>query len=63
MRAAGNLIFSPESRARAPDADPAGADLYPGMQAEVQIVTGEATALNYLLRPAVESSGRALREN
>ena len=37
-------------------------DLYPGMQAEVMIVTGEDTPLNYILRPALQSFGRALRE-
>ena len=36
--------------------------LYPGMQAEVMIVTGERTALEYILRPITRSFDRALRE-
>lgn len=36
--------------------------LQPGMPAEVMIVTGERTALEYLLEPIVTSLGRALRE-
>ena len=36
--------------------------LQPGMPAEVMIVTGERTALEYLLEPIVASFGRALRE-
>ena len=38
-------------------------ELYPGMQAEVMIVTGERTALEYLVRPVTRSFGRALRED
>ena len=37
-------------------------ELYPGMQAEVMIVTGERTALEYILRPVTRSFDRALRE-
>ena len=40
-----------------------GATLYPGMQAEVMIVTGERTPLDYLLRPILSSLNRAFREN
>lgn len=36
--------------------------LRPGMPAEVMVVTGERTALEYLLEPIVTSLGRALRE-
>ncbi len=36
--------------------------LTPGMQADVLIVTGARTLLDYLLTPVVESLGRALRE-
>ena len=36
--------------------------LQPGMPAEVMIVTGKRTALDYLLKPIVASFGRALRE-
>ena len=36
--------------------------LTPGMQADVLIVTGARTLLDYLLTPIVESLGRALRE-
>ena len=36
--------------------------LYPGMQAEVMIVTGSRTALDYLLEPLVLSLNRAFRE-
>ena len=41
----------------------AGLKLQPGMPAEVMIVTGERTALEYLLEPIVASFGRALRED
>ena len=36
--------------------------LQPGMPAEVMIITGKRTALDYLLKPIVASFGRALRE-
>ena len=36
--------------------------LQPGMPAEVMIITGKRTALDYLLKPIVASLGRALRE-
>ena len=36
--------------------------LQPGMPAEVMIITGKRTALDYLLKPIVTSFGRALRE-
>ena len=39
-----------------------GAALYPGMQAEVIVITGERTALSYLMRPLLRSFNRALRE-
>ena len=49
------------------DDDPAekldGERLYPGMQAEVMIVTGARTTLDYLSRPLVDSFNRAFREN
>lgn len=37
--------------------------LYPGMQAEVMIVTGARTALDYFLRPLFDSFNRAFRES
>jgi len=37
--------------------------LYPGMQAEVMIVTGERTVLDYIFRPLSQSLGRAFRED
>ena len=37
-------------------------ELVPGMPAEVMIVTGARTLLDYVLTPIVESLGRALRE-
>jgi len=40
-----------------------GAELYPGMQAEVMIVTGEQTALEYFLKPLTSSLNRAFRED
>lgn len=40
-----------------------GAHLYPGMQAEVMIVTGAQTPLEYLVRPLLDSFNRALRES
>ena len=39
-----------------------GLTLQPGMPAEVMIVTGKRTPLDYLLNPIVTSLGRALRE-
>ena len=39
-----------------------GLKLQPGMPAEVMIVTGKRTPLDYLLKPIVTSFGRALRE-
>jgi HlyD family type I secretion membrane fusion protein len=38
-------------------------ELYPGMPAEVMIATGERTALDYALRPVLDSFGRAFRED
>ena len=40
-----------------------GAELYPGMQADVMIVTGAQTPLEYLVRPITTSLNRAMREN
>ena len=40
-----------------------GAALYPGMPVEAMIVTGEHTALDYLLQPVRRSFNRAFREN
>ena len=40
-----------------------GAPLYPGMQAEVMIITGERTTLDYLLQPITQSIERAFRES
>ena len=37
--------------------------LYPGMQAEVMIVTGERTMLDYFFRPLINSFHRAFRES
>ena len=37
--------------------------LVPGMLAEVMIVTGSATPAEYLLKPIVDTLGRALHEN
>jgi HlyD family type I secretion membrane fusion protein len=39
------------------------AELYPGMQAEVMIVTGARSALDYLLEPLLRSLDRAFRES
>lgn len=39
-----------------------GPTLYPGMQAEVMIVTGNNTPLDYLLRPLTRSLRRAMRD-
>ncbi len=41
----------------------AGAELCPGMQAEVMIVTGARSALDYLLEPLMKSFNRAFRES
>ena len=40
-----------------------GVPLYPGMQAEVMIVTGERSALDYLIRPFARSLNRAFRKD
>ena len=42
---------------------PSGAALQPGMPAEVMIVTGERTALQYLIDPLRSRVARALRED
>lgn len=39
-----------------------GAELYPGMAAQVMIATGSRTALDYVLRPVTRSLERAFRE-
>ena len=39
-----------------------GLKLYPGMQAEVMIITGNRTPLSYLIKPITDSFNRALRE-
>ena len=53
-----------EARIALDPGQPALADLelVPGMPAEVMIVTGARTPLDYVLTPIVESLGRALRE-
>lgn len=38
-------------------------ELYPGMQAEVMVVTGERTLVDYITRPVRDSFNRALRED
>jgi HlyD family type I secretion membrane fusion protein len=40
-----------------------GGDLYPGMPAEVMVVTGEQTAFEYILTPVTDSFRRAFRED
>ena len=40
-----------------------GETLYPGMQAEVLIVTGSRTPMDYLMEPLISSINRALRED
>ena len=40
-----------------------GLELVPGMPAEVMIVTGSATPVEYLLKPILVSLGRSLRED
>jgi HlyD family secretion protein len=37
--------------------------LYPGMQAEVMIITGERTVLDYVFKPILRSLSRAFRED
>ncbi|WP_157953688.1 HlyD family type I secretion periplasmic adaptor subunit [Oceanimonas marisflavi] len=41
---------------------PAGAELYPGMQAEVIVLTGAHTPIDYLLDPLRRGLNRAMRE-
>lgn len=40
-----------------------GAKIHPGMQADVVIITGERTMIDYLVSPISRSFNRALREN
>ena len=40
-----------------------GVEIVPGMQAEVMIITGEQTPLDYLINPISASLNRAWREN
>jgi len=40
-----------------------GAPVYPGMQADVMIITGDRTALQYFLKPIVKSFNRAFRDD
>ena len=42
---------------------PKNKPLYPGMPVEVLIVTGERTALSYLIEPITRSLNRSMREN
>ena len=51
-------IELPESTPQAPLSA-----LFPGMQAEVIIVTGKRTALDYVLRPLTRAFDRALRKD
>ena len=46
----------------APSELPKDVQLYPGMPAEVMILTGERTHLNYLIAPLSRSFRRAFRE-
>ncbi len=39
-----------------------GAQLYPGMPAEVTVVTGARTALDYIVAPIARSLERAMKE-
>ena len=36
--------------------------IYPGMTAEVDILTGKKTVLSYLLKPVIKAKAYALRE-
>ena len=40
-----------------------GAEIYPGMQVQTMIVTGERSALGYLLRPILQNIERAMLED
>lgn len=40
-----------------------GATLYPGMQADVMIITGQRTAMQYFLKPIIKSFNRAFRDD
>lgn len=40
-----------------------GASLYPGMQADVMIITGQRTAMQYFLKPIIKSFNRAFRDD
>ncbi len=40
-----------------------GANLYPGMQADVMIITGQRTAMEYFLKPIIKSFNRAFRDD
>jgi HlyD family secretion protein len=43
-------------------AKPRGLKLHPGMQAEVQIVTGTRTLIKYLLDPAFDAMFKGFKE-
>lgn len=40
-----------------------GAPVYPGMQADVMIITGKRTAMDYFLKPIIKSFNRAFRDD
>ena len=40
-----------------------GANLFPGMQADVMIITGQRTAMQYFLKPIIKSFNRAFRDD
>lgn len=40
-----------------------GSPVYPGMQADVMIITGKRTAMRYFLKPVVKSFNRAFRDD
>jgi HlyD family type I secretion membrane fusion protein len=40
-----------------------GSSVYPGMQADVMIITGKRTAMGYFLKPVIKSFNRAFRDD
>lgn len=58
----GNTFYLVKVRARERDGDPHSLDVMPGMTAQVDILTGKRTVMQYLLKPLLRAWGNALGE-
>ena len=56
---AAHVLLTPTEGGMFPNVE----ELYPGMPVEVMVVTGERTALGYLIRPLTDMFARAFRES